>query len=493
MPVARPSLVHPGAFEAERHYYARALNAQLHPLVRYFFSLDNARIVERYTHLHPETSVNAVYDALRYVPRWYRWGGTDLLHVAAMRPGAERGRRKLVVIETNSCPSGQKSMPWRDEHAEQAGYRELVERAWRPMLREARRRLPAGGLAVLFDKNPMEASAYAAVIADVMDEPVALVPFYADDPDPCARFVSAGAPHDAVLEVRGDDGAWQPMRAAFRYVTQRPWSRIPPVSRTLVLNPVLVCLAGGRNKMLAAKAYDFHNGRLRGSGLQIAAPETIWDVDVDQVPAWVERLGGLAVVKVPYSNAGQGVFTITDADELAAFMASEHRYDRVIVQALVGNAGWSSVGRDGRLFHVGTVPDKRRQIFVADLRFMVGAGPEGFFPVAIYGRRARAPLTRTLDAGASSSWDMLGTNLSVRQDDGAWTTESERLLMMDQRDFNRLGLGIDELIEGYIQTVMAVTAIDEMARTLVNSKGAFRHRYFGRINPDDALSAEVMR
>jgi hypothetical protein len=40
---------------------------------------------------------------------------------------------------------------------------------------------------------------------------------------------------------------------------------------------------------------------------------------------------------------------------------------------------------------------------------------------------------------------------------------------------------------------MAVTAIDEMARTLVNSKGAFRHRYFGRINPDDALSAEVMR
>jgi len=60
-------------------------------------------------------------------------------------------------------------------------------------------------------------------------------------------------------------------------------------------------------------------------------------------------MGGHAVVKVPYSNAGQGVFTITSPAELAAFMAEESRYDKYIVQALVvrtggewmdGGSGW---------------------------------------------------------------------------------------------------------------------------------------------------------
>ncbi len=42
---------------------------------------------------------------------------------------------------------------------------------------------------------------------------------------------------------------WAPVRACLRYVTQRPWNRIPPITRTLIFNPVLACLAGGRNKV----------------------------------------------------------------------------------------------------------------------------------------------------------------------------------------------------------------------------------------------------
>ena len=106
------------------------------------------------------------------------------------------------------------------------------------------------------------------------------------------------------------------MRAAFRYVTQRPWTRIPPVTRTAMLNPVLTCLAGGRNKMLAAKAYDLLSAELAPTGLVVRTPETIWDVALAEVPLWVQRMGGVAVVKVPYSNAGQGVYTIaSQADQ----------------------------------------------------------------------------------------------------------------------------------------------------------------------------------
>ncbi|MCA9516814.1 MAG: hypothetical protein KC635_17855, partial [Myxococcales bacterium] len=225
--------------------------------------------------------------------------------------------------------------------------------------------------------------------------------------------------------------------------------------------------------------------------LRIAVPETIWDVARGDVPLWVERMGGVAVVKNPYSNAGQGVYTITSPRELDAFMSLAHRYDRFIVQALVGNSRWSSLGRDGRLYHIGTVPDRHGRIYVSDLRFMVGAGPGGFFPIALYARRARAPLTEEITPD-TDSWAMLGTNLSVKADDGGWDTETARLRLMDSRDFNKLGVGVDDLIEGYVQTVLAITAIDRMATQLVNQKGAFRPRVFASMNPDEALVQEIL-
>ena len=468
----------PGSFDEEAHYYPKVLNALIHPMVRYFLSLGNDRIIERYCHLHPEVQPAAVGAALGTPTRHFRWGGADLFHVTN-----EQGIRRMMVVETNSCPSGQKSMPRYTEDDEQAGYRLLLERSFMPMLR--RRALPSGGLAVIYDKNPMETTGYARALADLTGETVHLVPFFDGDPDPSARF------DDGVLHVRDESGDWQPIRAAFRYVTQRPWNRIPAVTRTAIFNPVLACLAGGRNKMLAAKAYDLHNATLAPTGLRVRTPDTIWDVSKNEVPLWVQRMGGVAVVKDPYSNAGQGVYTIASPEELAAFMARDYRYERFIVQALVGNSGWSSTGRDGRLYHVGTVPNRKGEIHVADIRFMVGAAPEGFFPVAVYARRARSPLAPDFD-GAVSSWDQLGTNLSVKNPDGNWTTESERLMLMDSRDFNRLGIGLDELIEGYVQTTLAVTAIDRMCANLLTVKGKFRRKLFASLNPDDALVEEII-
>lgn len=470
--------VHAGDFEPERHFYPRVLNAQIHPLVRYFLSLGNDRIASRYSHLHPESDPEAVRAALAYQPLYFRWGGADLFHVTT-----ERGLRRIVVIETNSSPSGQKSMPRSEEMQELAGYHLLLEKSFLPLLK--RRNLPKGGLAVLYDKNFMEVSGYAATLASLTGETVFLTPFFDDDPDPPARFTE-----DGTLQVRDAQGTWHPIRAAFRYVTQRPWTRIPPLCRTLLYNQVVVCLAGGRNKLLAAKAYDLLNAELRGVGLNIHTPETHWDVGKAEVPLWVRSMGGVAVVKVPYSNAGQGVYTITNEAELRDFMDAEHSYDRFIVQALIGNARWSSRTSHGRLYHVGTTPNKRQSIYVADLRFMVGSSPEGFFPVAIYARRARKPLVSELAAGVSS-WDMLGTNLSVKQAHNEWLTESDRLLLMDSRDFNQLGVGLDDLIEGYLQTVLAVTAIDKMCESLITRKGRFRRRFFGSLNPDRALVEEI--
>ena len=70
-----------------------------------------------------------------------------------------------------------------------------------------------------------------------------LVEFYETDTNPPVKFV------DGVMYVRDVHEMWHPIRACFRYVTQRPWNRIPLCTKTLILNPIQACLAGGRNKV----------------------------------------------------------------------------------------------------------------------------------------------------------------------------------------------------------------------------------------------------
>lgn len=474
------TLAQPGHFEPEHHWYPKALNATIHPMVNFFLNLEKHRIINRYCHLHPKVDQQALENILNYQPKIFRWAGADLINVTTAE-----GNRQMVVIENNSCPSGQKSMPLQDDHKALGGYQLLLERTFLPTLKQKRAGIKDGALAVLYDKNPMEASGYAAALAQLSEEPVYYVPFFDKDRDPPARFVNG------ILEVRTDDGKWHQIRAAFRYVTQKPWNRIPIDCKTLILNPVLACLAGGRNKMVAAKAYEFYNAELAPSGMHINIPETIWDVSKQEIPLWVRRLGGQAVVKVPYSNAGQGVFTITNDAELQKFMHTEFVYDQFIVQSLIGNYRWSSLTSKGRLYHVGTVPNEKGSSFVADIRMMVSATKDGIRPLCVYSRRAAKPLLDSLPPQLDS-WGMLGTNLSIKRDDGSWDSDTNRLILMDRRDFNRLGLGLDDLIEGYIQTVLSMVAIDRMCIDLINSKGKFRMKLFRSLNPDRQLLDEIV-
>ncbi|MDF1662692.1 MAG: hypothetical protein P1V97_13025, partial [Planctomycetota bacterium] len=264
----------PGSFEITEHFYPRVLNAQVHPLVQYFLSLTADQIIERYCHLRPTVFPEIIGEILKKRMKHFNWGGADLFHTTT-----KQGNRRLVVIETNSSPSGQKSMPLLSESSELAGYKTLLERAFLPLIAK---KTANGGLAVLYDKNEMETRGYAATLAELTGEPVYLVPFFQHDPEPPVRFVGS----DRHMEIKSPEGKWVPIRGALRYVTQKPWNRIPVMTKTVLFNPILVCLAGGRNKLLAAKAYDFYNADLRTTGLAIRTPETIWDVSVQEVPLW---------------------------------------------------------------------------------------------------------------------------------------------------------------------------------------------------------------
>ncbi|KCV67931.1 hypothetical protein H696_05657 [Fonticula alba] len=609
-----------------------------------------------------------------------------------------RRGRQMIIIETNSCPSGVKSMPWAvhaglaaagpdpatnaatraAEPADAAppatgpdamlgGYMRIARDTFMPLIKRHTRRHPelaSGRLAVLYDKNPMEARAYAHALARASGEPVLWAEWTqhdvpAEGPVDFARSPLVRRDAQGVIWVREGPTTWHPLRAAFRYVTQRPWNRLPatPVAGgTLVLNPVLACLAGGRNKAIAAYAYGAFNAndQHRRSGLQIRAPATWPSITLDEVEMRVRNLQGHAVVKVPYANAGQGIYTITNDADLQAFLAEERAkasaaggpggsYDRYVVQRLIGHRDWSGAlslppapaasvvpplatlstaggpapGADettasasgssssggglgvvagaaphatapgavlsptgaaaaaaaagsaafGDLLpgqttsllpgapaivypgnvelaadsqqsaamaaamaavsaiptttktsHSTTVtqqmervyhqnrrclgdnadgdPSSDEPFYVADLRMMVAAdlrprgGPDAdpddpftlledeaataanpnrmiFRPMAIYARRAAAPLEANLDKASATSWDMLGTNLSEKRPDGTWTTATHRLITADEEHFPTLGLDLDDLIDAFVQTCMSVVAIDQMADDLL--------------------------
>ncbi|MBN2156007.1 MAG: hypothetical protein JW776_08190 [Candidatus Lokiarchaeota archaeon] len=471
--------IHPGEFDSDEHYYPKVLNAQLHPLVRYFLNLTNEQIIYRYCHFHPQVEEEKLRELLDFKPKYFRWAGADLFAVTT-----GRGVRQMVLIETNSCPSGNKSMPYIEEQR-RGGYERLLANSFLPTMKK-KKNLPDGKLAVIYDKNPMENIGYARTLADLVDDMVYAVEFHYDDPNAPVKF------EEGIMYVRNQHNQWIQIKAAFRYVTQKPWTQIPIITKTMIYNPILACLAGGRNKLIAAKAYDFFNADYKDTGLQIRVPETIWDLSKNEIPLWVERMGGFACIKNPYSNAGQGVYTIMNQHELQQFMEKDYPYDKFIVQSLIGNSQWSSNMKLSRLYHIGTVPNLKHEFFAADLRMMVCSSPEGFRPIAMYARRARKHLSNEI-ADTIDSWEMLGTNLSVRNPDGTWgEPDVNRLLLMDRREFNRLGLGLDDLIESFIQTVMGVIAIDKIARKFISKKGEFKKNLFQSLVPDKKLFDEIL-
>lgn len=101
-PLHEIEVASPNSFEQKNHFYPKALNSYLHPMVNCFFGLDHDRIIKRYGHLNPKADTQALRDVLTYQCKHFYWGGADLLSVAT-----EVGNRESVVLETNSCPSGQ--------------------------------------------------------------------------------------------------------------------------------------------------------------------------------------------------------------------------------------------------------------------------------------------------------------------------------------------------------------------------------------------------
>lgn len=481
--------VEKGSFKQKDHFYEKVLaNNRAHSLMNKFFDMTIDNMIDRYCILNPKCDRLKLNEYLNYRTKYFKWAGTDLFNVI----DNESGKRQMLLIETNTCPSGIKSMPFIDSCQIYGGYKYLIESVLNDF-NELNDDDVDGDLAILYDQNKMESSAYSTMMAELTDQNVWLLE-YTDDNCEAIKWEN-----DGYMYVKDNNNEWHRIKGCLRYVTKKPWIKIPVNSKTKVINPVLACLAGGRNKIMANYAYDKFNKELieNNSGLSIRLPYSLINVNKNEIPNLLEndlRLNGKAVVKVPYANCGQGVYTILNKHELDLFMKDNHKYDKFIIQSLIGEHSWSK--NEQQYYHIGTVPDENNNVFVFDLRMIVTSDKNGFRPVSMNCRRARKPLTKdlsNLDQGISS-WDMLGTNLSIKLGKTGMDTDPERLLIMDNNDFNTLGLGIDDLIDAYIQTILSVISIDKMCIELFdesNDQNKFNVDLFRQLNPDESLLNEI--
>ncbi|RIB14422.1 hypothetical protein C2G38_2018570 [Gigaspora rosea] len=457
--------VYPGDFDPALCVIPKTLNATIHPLVSSFFSLGNDRIITRYKNLNPQVDVNVLRNCLEYNPKFYKWAASDLFNVID-----SNGKRQMIIIESGSSPAGQYGMPlFNINNKRQNGYKHVIQTAFKEALKDADPSL--GELAVVYDKanNEIEITGYATAISEEAKEHVWIVMLQDDD-----RYEQPIKWENQIMYIRDQEGVWHPIRACFKHMAHKPWTRFPLKSKTVVFNNIISCLAGGHNKSMASKSFELFNNELSGSGLAIRFPETICNVNKSEISSCIEKMGGRAVIKAPYGSCGQDIYIITNSEELNEFFDSSHHYEKFIVQSLVENASWSTKLHPGKFYHIGIVPDRHNQTFVNDLRMMVSADETGFHPVVIY----------------RNSWEDFGTNLSVKLD-SKWIRENDRMITMDHKEFDIIGLGIDDLIDAYVQTVLSVIAIDKMCqKLLINNE--FNFELYHTLNPDDVLLGELL-
>lgn len=457
------------------YYYPKALESPIHSEVEKFLNLDKDQYMRIYLSRYPNCDKLILSQIFNYRPTYIQWAGNDLF------PVINNGKHQMFVIETNSSPSGQKSLPPSEP---MSTYKNLIKDTFIPLINNSK--LPAGYIAVLYDTNEMEILGYAQMIKNLTGENVYVCDLSNKNNIDSLTYV------DNILHIRENSGQWIPIRAAFRYVTQKPWKIIPFKCKTLIFNPIEVCFAGGRNKQIAAIAYLELNKQLHKSNLQINYPKTMININKQQMPDLIKNVyNGSAVIKVPYSNKGQGVYTILNSNDLDEFLNINHEYDNFIVQSLIGS---QYMNLKNNLYHRGTLPDINGSRYIYDIRMLCAYNnnKREIRPISLYSRKAVSPFIKNNAPNKTAkSWDILGTNLSYKNKHGIWTTDKDRLITMSTKEFEQLNINLTDLVDGYVQTVLSMIAIDEMAIKIF--KDSNYRQMLCKLNPDPVLLSEIMQ
>lgn len=102
------TVIQPDEFEAHKHWYPKALNATIHPMINFFLNLQQERIITRYCHLHPTVNADKLQEILQYKCKYFAWGGADLLNVTSAGGKRQISRRRKFKVKRHlyRCADG---------------------------------------------------------------------------------------------------------------------------------------------------------------------------------------------------------------------------------------------------------------------------------------------------------------------------------------------------------------------------------------------------
>lgn len=132
-------------------------------------------------------------------------------------------------------------------------------------------------------------------------------------------------------------------------------------------------------------------------------------------------------------------------------------------------------------------------LYACTIRIIACSLPSGFKMTAIRGARAPEPF-----ASICSETNRSPTSTKTLNEDAYITNigtddrSASRLVILDDAAMRGLAIGIDDIVDGFIQTVFSIHAIDAMCKRLTTSDGELNLQLLKELNPDPQLLAELM-
>jgi hypothetical protein len=443
--------------DSKDYFTAHSQEKSPSKLILDFLSLSVDDICKLYCENVKNIEYEDLIKILKYVPKYLFSSGADLMKVT------DRGEEKYCLIEVNSVATGVFGFPMLN--SEYNPYQRIIEDSFSFLIKEIPK--GTGVIAILSDQIYKEVLGYCAMLPKILNESVYLIDL--KDMKKAAEYYRVG---NEYLEIKLN-GKWTPIRAAIKYVQDQPWLKMPIISKTFIFNNLLGCLCGGRNKSMANIAYKKLESSLP-KGVNINHPYTESNLTKKQVLKLVEKRG-IGVVKGLYSNSGREVFFLIKDRDIKEFEDTEFEYDNFIYQDLIGHQNWiSDYEKTERFCHF--------YDYVYDIRLVISYTQEGFKPISILSRRAPKPLNPNLDE-ISDFKEMLLTNLSSCED-------PNRFILYDQKTVDLLGITLQDLIECYVQAVLATVSVDSLCKDMVKD-GKFDINSFSELNSDKKIVEEL--
>lgn len=463
-------------------------NVAIHPTVQILFGMSNDMILERYKAHNPDVDLEALKKYFSYESKHLQWGATDVFPSIKLFETVDlNGERIKVVqklayvIENNTVPGVQHSIPIDDTDPERpSGFFPIMKNMFLYHIRDIDK--SEGVLAIFVDMASEQSGIeYAEALAMISGEPVYLV-----------KFKLGVESMVEIIDGRAyikNNPTNIPIRAIFRYMTDEELPHIFINLKTRIINTYEASLAGGGNKNVAAIAYREFNEELktRKIGVQIRTPKTFPNVPLDKIQEVYQMLGGCIVIKEPSFHSGKGIYPIICQTALDKFLQTDHESKTFLVQELIGHPDWNS--NSDKLYHRGTVPDRWGRSYIYDMRFLCINTQYGYRPIALFARRASKPLTTKDDS--SNLWDIIGTNMGSINSEGKLVLDQSRAMYSSMYEFDNYGLNLDDLIDVYVQSILTMLAIDQMALKLTRNGKFDKEMYKMMVNPNDLLLSKI--